>query len=299
MGLPADFEAHLRSGATTLCRAWALTRRDGVVYGFTDHDMDFSFYGIVFRADSGLAAKAIQQATGLAVDNTEAVGVLSDASLSEADIQAGRFDGAVVTSWLVSWSDVAQRILQFSGTLGEITRSNGAFSAELRGLTEALNQPQGRAYQAPCGAVLGDAACTVDLDQAAYFHEGSVEQVAGRKVFDFAVLDGFADRWFEGGRARVLTGAAAGLVGMIKNDRLTGTARRVELWETLGAMIAPGDTVRFEAGCDKRPSTCKAKFANIANFQGFPHIPGEDWMMAYPSARQPLDGGSLTGETLG
>ena len=57
MGLPADFEAHLRSGATTLCRAWALTRRDGVVYGFTDHDMDLSFYGIVFRADSGLAAR--------------------------------------------------------------------------------------------------------------------------------------------------------------------------------------------------------------------------------------------------
>ena len=32
--------------------------------------------------------------------------------------------------------------------------------------------------------------------------------------------------------------------------------------------------------CDKRMETCGAKFANIANFRGFPHIPGQDAVLA-------------------
>ena len=299
MAISAAMDAHLRTGTTTLCRAWALTRKDGVTFGFTDHDLPLSFDGIEFRADSGLAARAIQQSSGLAVDNTEALGVLSDAALREEDIQAGRFDGAEVRAWLVNWSDVSQRLLQFCGTLGEITRANGAFTAELRGLTEALNQPRGRVYQSPCSAVLGDSACKFDLTQSGFVFEGAAETVSDRKVFEFTDLDQFDDRWFEGGRATVVSGSAIGLVGLIKNDRLVGAGRRIELWETLGAEISTGDTVRFEAGCDKRLATCKAKFNNVLNFQGFPHIPGEDWMMAYPSSSRPMSGGSLTVEDVG
>ena len=59
------------------------------------------------------------------------------------------------------------------------------------------------------------------------------------------------------------------------------------------AEIAEGDLVRLEAGCDKRTETCRLKFNNFLNFQGFPHVPGEDWLMGYPSENQPLDGGSL------
>jgi len=293
MAISPELEAHLQSGATSLCRAWAVTRRDGESYGFTDHDCALEFDGLVFTAESGLSASAIQQGTGLSVDNTEAVGVLTDAALRDEDIQAGRFDGAEVRAWLVNWQDVSQRVLQFRGTLGEIKRANGAFQAELRGLTEQLNQAVGRVYQSPCSAVLGDGGCKFDLNAVGYVYEGAAEEVEDRRIFRFAALDIFADRWFEGGRFRVDSGAAAGLVGLVKNDRLTGAGRVIELWETLGSDIATGDTIRIEAGCDKRCDTCKLKFDNFINFQGFPHIPGEDWLMSYPSEGQPLDGGSL------
>ena len=62
--------AHLATGATTICRAWAVTRKDQRVLGFTDHDGDLEFGGIVFRANTGLSARALQLATGLSVDNT-------------------------------------------------------------------------------------------------------------------------------------------------------------------------------------------------------------------------------------
>ena len=285
--------AHLQTGATTVCRAWAVQRRDGTWYGFTDHDRDLDIDGKIYRADTGMSAGALQQSTGLAVDNTDVIGVLSDASLKESDIQAGRFDGAEVSAWLVNWADPAQKALQFRGSLGELKRSKGAFQAELRGLTEALNQPQGRVYQSPCSAVLGDGNCRFDLTGSGYVTEISVESVEDRRLFAFSNLDHFDDRWFERGRFTVLSGACEGLIGLVKNDRLSQDGRKVELWETLGAPIAAGDLVRLEAGCDKRAETCRLKFNNFLNFQGFPHVPGEDWLMTYPSDNQPLDGGSL------
>lgn len=291
MPLSETFAAHLATGATTLCRCWALTRQNGVTMGFTDHDTDLQFEGIVFRADTGLTARALQQTTGLSVDNTEAMGALSDASLTEEDILAGRYDGAEVRAWLVNWAKVADRLLQFRGTVGEITRSAGAFQAELRGLTEALNQPQGRIYQKPCAAVLGDSLCRFDLNAPGYATERAAEIVEEGRVFRFASVAGFDDRWFERGTFKVLSGRAEGLIGVVKNDRANGLARRVELWEALALPVAPGDMVRIEAGCDKRAENCRLKFQNFLNFRGFPHVPGEDWLASYPVRDKPNSGG--------
>lgn len=93
MALHVGLAAHLATGLTTVCRCWAITRRDGQVLGFTDHDRDLSFEGILFRADTGLTAGVLLQTSGLAVDNAEAVGALTDAAIREEDITAGRFDG--------------------------------------------------------------------------------------------------------------------------------------------------------------------------------------------------------------
>lgn len=284
---------HLALGTTTVCRAWAVTRRDGTVMGFTDHDRDLAFDSVQFRASTGVTAKALQQSTGLSVDNSEAIGALTSEAFSEADILAGRFDGAGVQVWLVNWADVSARKLLFRGSLGEIERTGGGFRAELRGLAETLNQPQGLVYQRTCSAVLGDSRCRFDLSSLGYSDERPAETVLDRRQFQFAGFTGFDDRWFEGGRFVVLTGAAAGLIGVVKNDRLSADGRSIELWQSLGAEIAAGDIVRVEAGCDKRADTCRLKFNNFLNFRGFPDIPGEDWLMSYPTRAGLNDGGSL------
>ncbi|MEL6205875.1 MAG: DUF2163 domain-containing protein [Pseudomonadota bacterium] len=283
---------HLSTGVTTTCRAWKLERRDGQVLGFTDHDRNLVIDGVTCRAGTGLTAQALAQATGLSVDNTEAAGALSDAAVTEEDIAAGRFDGAAVTCWLVNWQDVSERIVLFRGSIGEVTRGGGAFRAELRGLSEALNQPQGRVFQKQCSAVLGDATCGVDLNAPGMFAERDVETVDEGRAFTFTSLSGFENGWFARGRFRVQTGAAAGLVGQIKVDREDASGRSIELWQSLRAEIVPGDRVRLEAGCDKRLATCRAKFSNVMNFRGFPHVPGEDWVTGYPNSTTLNDGGS-------
>ncbi len=288
----AGLEAHLASGATGVCRCWKLVRSDGVSFGFTDHDKPLEFDGVSFRPETGLSAAALMQTTGLSVDNTEAVGALSDDAITEADIAAGRYDGAAIEAWLVQWDSPENRALQFRGSLGEVTRVNGSFTAELRGLAERLNTPTGRVYQRGCSAVLGDAACRFDFAAPGYVTEVVVASVDEGRVIRVAGLDGFEPRWFERGRCEVLNGEAAGLVGAIKIDRPEATFRRIELWDRLRAGLRAGDVLRLTAGCDKRMETCRLKFANLLNFQGFPDIPGEDWMVAHPSRLSARDGGS-------
>ncbi|MGH1460013.1 MAG: DUF2163 domain-containing protein [Paracoccaceae bacterium] len=292
MAYSEAFKSHLASGATTVCRTWAIIRRDGTVFGFTDHDRDLTFEGITFKADSGLTAMALAQSTGLSVDNSEAIGALRAAAITEADIEAGRFDGAQVVSWLVNWADISQRETQFRGSIGELRRTNGAFTAELRGLTEALNRPMGRVYQKPCSAVLGDAACGFDCAAAGFFADVAVEAVDERQVFRFDGLTGFDVAWFERGRMIGQSGACAGLTGMIKRDYFDEETRVIELWAPMRAPIVAGDMIRIEAGCDKRMKTCQLKFNNLLNYQGFPDIPGDDWTVIPPSQSGTTGGGS-------
>ncbi|MBU2993697.1 DUF2163 domain-containing protein [Octadecabacter sp. 1_MG-2023] len=294
----STLQEHLETGVTTVARCWVVVRRDGTTYGFTDHDCALSFEGMEFKADAGMTASAIIAATGLSVDNSEALGALSDAAITEADIQAGRFDGAEVKAWLVNWADVDMRVLRFAGTIGELRRMGGAFHAELRGLTENLNQSQGRVYQTPCSAILGDETCQFDLEADGFFTEVVVETFEDDRRFKFEDMIGFEPAWFERGRIRVLSGAAEGLVGVIKRDRFVGTVREIEIWEAFRALIEVGDVVRLEAGCDKRAATCRAKFDNLLNFQGFIDIPGDDWLVSTPASSGQNGGGSLRRDDL-
>lgn len=277
------------AGNTHLCQAWALTRSDGEVLGFTDHDQDLEFENIRFRASSGLTAVALQQTTGLSVDNTEAVGALSADVVREADIIAGRYDGAQVRAWLVCWDDVSLRQLQFSGTIGGIARSGPSFKAELRGLTEALNTSAGRIFHRLCAHSFGDQGCAKTV---ADFQTDAVFTGDATGAMRIGLAEDKPLGWFTRGVAEMTSGAAKGLRAPIKQDLTVDGARQIVLWTPFGVQPAIGDQMRLTAGCDKRIETCRAKFTNAARFGGFPHIPGEDWLMAVPRSDGTNDGGS-------
>ena len=80
---------------------------------------------------------------------------------------------------------------------------------------------------------------------------------------------------------------------MIKHDRIKDGQRIVELWEPIKGDVAKGRQIKLLAGCNKQLETCRLKFNNIVNFQGFPDLPGEDWVLAVPKTSGPNTGGSL------
>jgi len=53
------------------------------------------------------------------------------------------------------------------------------------------------------------------------------------------------------------------------------------------------DHPNFGLGCDRALATCRDRFANVVNFRGFPHIPGNDFVLRYPQAGSALNGAPL------
>lgn len=288
------FAEHLAASATTLCHCWKLLRRDGAVFGFTDHDRDLAFAGVTFAARSGLEPSEVSAELGFAVATSEVAGALSAVALTEADIVGGLYDDATVETWLVNWADPeGQRLLVDVASIGEIRRTDHAFLAELRGIMHRLAQPQGRLYSLACAADLGDARCGVDLTLPAFRAEGAVTATDGRLVVQARDLGDHADGWFTGGRLVWTGGANAGAAVEVKHHRRDQGGHLLTLWHAAPATIGEGDAFTVTAGCDKRHATCRDRFSNTVNFRGFPHMPGNDFVVTYPREGEGHDGGSF------
>lgn len=285
--IPPGLAAHLASGATTLCNCWRISRRDGVVLGFTDHDENLFFDGTLFRAGTGFEGTEIETRLGLAATGSELHGALSDESIAENDLVGGKFDNARVELFLADWSDVENRLLQRTGNIGEIRREGAAFAAEIRGLAHQLDQEHGRIFAAPCDADLGDLRCGIDLDDPAFRGEGEIASVQGAALFAASGLGDFAHDCFTRGKLVWSGGANEGLAVEIKEHRKDGDVVTLSLWQTPPNPLQAGDEFAVTAGCDKRFETCREKFANTLNFRGFPHLPGNDFVVGYAVPGEP------------
>ena len=292
--LPDGLAAHLAGGATTLAWCWRLTRRDGARLGFTDHDRDIAFDGTTFEAAAGFTASEMRESVGLGVDNLEVESALSSSRLEEADILAGLYDDARVEIWRVNWQAPEQRVLMRAGSLGELTRNGLAFTAEVRGLSHYLQQPSGRLFQYGCDADVGDRRCNVDLTASALRGSGTVTAVASARLLTVDGLAAFESGWFSGGLISFTSGANAGRAFEVKRHAAAAGVVTIELWQEPIEAPQAGNAVAVTAGCDKQLATCRAKFDNVANFRGFPHMPGNDFVTAVARAgRLPSRAGSL------
>ena len=106
-------------------------------------------------------------------------------------------------------------------------------------------------------------------------------------------LADFADGRFDRGRVAFVSGACAGRGSEIKVHRVDAGVVELELWRTMTDAIAVGDTLAVTEGCDKRFETCRDRFAAARSFRGFPHIPGNDFLVASPASGGVNDGGAL------
>lgn len=288
--IPSGLAGHIEAGATTLCHCWSLTRRDGLVLGFTDHDRKLSFDGIDFAAATGLEAAESSAELGFAIGGGEVAGALAAFGLNETDLARGLYDDARVRVWLVNWADPSQRVLMEEGGVGEIKRGEASFTAEIRGFAKAFDEERGRLYMRSCSADLGDARCGIALAST----EADVVESDGRLSLSAEGIGSYPDGHFTGGRLVFTSGANAGFATEVKRHGREGVQALFQLWQAPAAAIQPGDGFRVTPGCDKSFATCRAKFANGINFRGFPHMPTTDFIIGgVRPGDGALDGGSL------
>ena len=94
-----------KADLTSLAFCWRLDRRDGVVLGFTSHDRDLRFAGLLYRAAPGMVPSAIERRDSLDAGTVELSGALTSSLITDADLLAGRWDGARLRVMAVNWAD--------------------------------------------------------------------------------------------------------------------------------------------------------------------------------------------------
>lgn len=269
MTVSAALLEHYAGAVTTLARLWRLTRRDGEIFGFTDHDEPIVYDGIAYEPSSVFDASAVQTRSEFNVDNLSAAGLIDSAGITAQSLDDGDWDGAAVWIAEVNFADLSMghRVLRY-GTLGQIERAGGAYTAELRGLMYALGHQVVRVVTPACSAVLGDERCGVDLEAlrvsgtvvAAASSVSFTTDLPGEDVYTYGVLT-----W--------TGGANAGRSMEIKRHAAAGA---IDLQMAMPGAIVAGDAFTVTPGCDKRKATCADVFDNVCNFRGFSYVPGQD-----------------------
>lgn len=268
------FEQELEAAATF----WRVIRRDGVTLGFTAHDRDLWFDGVLHRAAPGMMPSAIRRSADFEPDSAEVDGALSHGSIAAVDLAQGRFDGARVMIGLVDW-ETLERTTLYRGSIGTVTEQAGSFSAALRSRKIELQRDPVPRTSPSCRAAFCGPGCT--LSGARFTHDGlltSFDPVTNAASVTAPVAAG----QLVGGTLRWLDGPYAGLTMGIAAAAGGGLVLDIPLDQAPPA----GSRVIVREGCDHRLQTCSSRFANAINFQGEPHLPGNDLVTRYPSPGQ-------------
>lgn len=259
---------------TAIALCWRIERRDGVTIGLTTHDRDLVIDGLVHRAAPGMTPSAIKRSDGLAPDTMDIGGALTSGAIGEDDLIAGRWDGARVALFAVDWSAPRETVPLGEGTIGAVETRDGAFTAELRGATAALDRPVVEATSPECRAELGDRRCRVAM-------AGRRRIVRVVSAEDQAVVVDAAEpvaNAYANGLLRWLGGANCGCESAIA----ASAGNALTLRSPPAFAVEPGTLVELTEGCDKSIATCRGRFGNVLNFRGEPYLPGIDVLTRYP-----------------
>lgn len=266
------FAEELDTGASW----WRIFRKDGTALAFTTHDRDLWFDGHLHRAAPGLLPSAIRRTVDLEDDDAEVDGALSHDTITAADIRSGRFDDARIEMGVVDWERL-DSVHLYSGSIAGISQDGGRFSARLASAKAALNvdtvprtSPSCRARFCGPGCTLPATRFTVRSSAASIDHEANRVgcPVSDPHLYEYGEL-----RWLEGPHCgQVMTILA------IEDEAFLVDA-------LLSPDASAGHQVELREGCDKTIGTCASRFANGTNFQGEPHLPGNDLLARYPQPR--------------
>lgn len=305
--IPAPLQAHLDSGAATVCILLKITPvRPGYdPFGVTDldrnTDYDDGVDDLTYYASISADISAWQTRSNMDVDNAETTGLMPtfDLPLSEADFRAGVYDYARFEARLVNYQDLTmESVILRTGELGKISlKNNQVWVAELLGLTHRLQRNFVRTATRTCAAIFGSQPigtsgdvvterypCGKDI--SGMWINGEVTGLSVDTQYEIETDLIEADGFFKPGALRWLDGMMAGRTYEVE-DYIDGI-----VYFSFPLDFAPevGDTFEIRPDCTKAiegENGCKDHFSTdwVIHFRGFPHIPnGEQDRLNSPGA---------------
>lgn len=269
------------SDLETVATFWRIARQDGITLGFTTHDADLWFDGLLHRASPGMVPSAIRKSAGFEPDSAEVRGAITHEAITSTDLAAGRFDGARIRIGLVDW-ETLERDTIYAGTIGSVAEEDGRFSADLVSRKAELQRdpiprtsPSCRAHFCGPGCNLNPLRFSREVRLTSLDTESNSATFTGLAAADASAFIGGTVRWLEGPQAGVAMRVMASAVdGALVLDTPLDTA------------TASGALATLREGCDHTLETCAARFDNAVNFRGEPFLPGNDLLTRYPSPQQ-------------
>ncbi len=284
--VPVALQTLLESELATTALCWRLTRTDGVVQGYTTHTDDLVIDGVTYEARSGYTPATADNRSDLSVNTIDVTGYVSSEAITEADISAGLLDYAEVLYFVVDYTNVGgspdEKAILMRGHIGEITLVDGVYIAELRGLSQHLQQRVGETVGGTCRAQFGSGAEVSAVNRCGF--DVSTVTVTG-EVSSVTDALNFTDDarteetgYFDFGVITFTSGDNAGFSKEVKRYALTGSPNgaNIQVFEAFPYAVVAGDQFDIYPGCDKTPGTCRDTYSNFANFRGDPYLIGND-----------------------
>ncbi len=267
----------------TVAAFWRVLRTDGVTLGFTSHDRDLWFDGVLHQASPGMVPYSIKRTADFEPDSAEVEGALTHDAISAADLSQGRYDSSQVRIGIVDWETTETEIL-YRGSIGSVLEQDGSFTAALASRKAELFRDPVPRTSPGCRAQFCGSGC--DLQPPAYTHEGILDavdadanSVALSVAVDNDLLRGGWLRWLDGPQA----GVRMNITTLAETD--PGETALV-LDVPIDPATPPGSRIILREGCDHTLGTCASRFSNAVNFRGEPFLPGNDMISRYPVPAQ-------------
>lgn len=256
----------------TVATFWRIFRRDGTALGFTSHDRDLMFGGMLHRAAPGMIPAAIRLTAELSNDSAEAQGALHHDTICAEDLAAGLFDDAAIAIGAVDWQTLDHHTL-YTGQIGRIEDDQSQFAAELRSSKSQLEEDLVPRTSPTCRATFCGRGCGLS---AARFT--SVQTLAETDPDANRIrMLGLVGVDYIDGRVRFMAGPQTGLTFGI----IDAAGDWLLLDRPLVAGTLPGTRAELLEGCDHTIATCAGRFGNGINFRGEPFLPGNDLLARY------------------
>lgn len=170
------------------CNLVAITRRDGFVIRFTDHDRTVTFEGNTYAPALFAGMSAERREGALRTGNQELYGIIDGNSVLIPDLMGSLYRGAEVAHVVTDWDEPWLAIARHRKWIRTVNWSGSSFTATLEGRSQVLHRPAGGRFGGRwterCPYILGGTHCTKDIS-ASNVAGAAVDAVVSRMEVEF------------------------------------------------------------------------------------------------------------------
>jgi len=254
-----------------VCRYARLDLTNGTTVALTSHDSALIVGGVVYQPVPDLEPTSMLQSNDGTIDNQRVFSSWFGNYVNITSLFGGDYDSAGIEVGWIAWDiNPLERIVLFSGVVGDITWTDQGMSMEAISELKKLEKNIARTYTANDPYSFGDPEW--GLAEGPYTFTGTVNTVLTPR-YKFTMTGDAAsqpDQYFSYGKITWTTGLNAGRESEVRIHLSSNNS--LELYVPTGYNISNGDQFTALAGYDGSFDQAKTKFNNAVNFGGFPHI---------------------------